>query len=306
MKLVLSGGESIFENKPISRLIEVSDLFDIDYLDLWHPKNTMCDSMEEISESFKKNNKKVVCITTWSHLCSENNLENEKKKLIESIEIAKYFGAPRVNTYFGHMEARDDEKAINIYIDALSSVLEIAKKNDIVICLENEFDSRGNDPECSDITRSADSLLSLVKKVGSPYFRITYDPSNFNLAQEEEYPYAYEILKDYIDYIHIKNGRKYINKTDDNQRIWSDHGRNYIFCPIDEGAVDYRNLIRKCEEYNPDWLYAFEPHITYKDDKNTALLNVTEEEKKVIEFMGVKLFYDYRSSINAVKNYGGF
>lgn len=304
MKLSLSGIEMFFDNKPIETLIETADLFDIEYLDIWVPRNTKVSSKEEIKEAVVNKGKKVSCITTWSHICKEENIEGEIDLLNSSLEWAKYLNAPRVNTYFGFLKEKDDKKAIELFKRNIKPVLKEAEKNNITICIENEFDSRGHDPKGSDITRSADRLIALLKTINSPYFKATFDASNFYLAQEEHFPYAFEKLKGHIDYIHLKDARKFQYGEDENRKKWTDHGREYVFCSLVEGVVKWDRLIPACDSYNKDWICALEPHTSYTNDSKIASAETDELESKTIELMGKKVLEDYKTSIQYVRSLG--
>ena len=304
MKLSLSGIELFFEKKPIDTLIELADLFDIEYLDIWVPRNTSVSSKDEILAKLSEYRKKVSCVTTWSHLCREENRENEQSLLGSSLQWAKVLNAPRVNTYFGYLDDRNDERAIEIYANTLEPLLKEAEKEGITICVENEFDSRGHDPNGSDITRSADRLLKLVEAIDSPRFKLTFDASNFYLAQEEYYPYAFERLKNHIDYIHFKDARKFQDDKDQLKKKWSDHGRDYIFCSLLEGVVNWERLIPACEQHNPEWICALEPHTIYTEDTRDIPAGADEPKAKAIKLMGNRVLEDYLESIKYVRKLG--
>lgn len=276
-KIALSGYENIYKNN-INKLIEVSDSYVINDYELWLPHNVKFESLSELELKLKNANKKVVCVTTWSHLYSEN-LEQEQELITKSLYAAKRLNTKRINTYFGHDAFRNARKAIDTYAKNITPILKIAEKLDIKICLENEFDSRGEDRDFSDITRSANLILQLAKKIDSPYFRLTFDPANAYVAGEEPYPYFYNLLKDYINYIHLKDVRKYNYKIDQNRRMWSDHDRNYIFTPLGAGVINYLSLFEVLIKDNYQGYFTLEPHIENED----LLMNAYDINLKFIE-----------------------
>jgi sugar phosphate isomerase/epimerase len=276
LNIAFSGYERIYASN-IDRLIEVSDTYGIDAYELWIPNTIAFEDIPETEKKLRKAGKKVVCVTTWSHLYSKNVAE-EQNLVIESIKAAKRLGAERINTYFGHYRFYNPRRAIDTYAKNLDPVLSVAEKMNIKICLENEFDSRGDDPEFSDITRSADLTYELVKKIDSPYFRLTFDPANSHVPGDEPYPYFYELLKEYIDYIHLKDVRKF-REGDTRYRMWADHDRNYVFVPLGEGAVNFFSIFRALLADNYRGYLTMEPHIEDEDllldtyDKNFDFIN---------------------------------
>jgi L-ribulose-5-phosphate 3-epimerase len=52
---------------------------------------------------------------------------------------------------------------------------------------------------------TAARCLDLLESLACPYVKATFDPANFILEGEETYPYAFELLKKHIAYLHIKD-----------------------------------------------------------------------------------------------------
>jgi|YNPMSStandDraft_1061717.scaffolds.fasta_scaffold37100_2 sugar phosphate isomerase/epimerase len=74
--------------------------------------------------------------------------------------------------------------------------LQAADGRNVVLLHENEKDIYGDIAE-----RCADLLESLR----CPYLKVTFDPANFVQVGEKVYPQAYNKLKNYIAYVHIKD-----------------------------------------------------------------------------------------------------
>jgi L-ribulose-5-phosphate 3-epimerase len=258
-KIVFSGNDDVYAGD-IAKLVRAATQYGIDWLELWFPKTAPFESIDEVEALLISSNKKVACVTTWSHLYSEN-CEAEKAVLLKGIEIADRLKAPRVNTYFGHYIYNNPRRAIETYAKNIAPVLEVAAQKGLVVCLENEFDSRGQDPGYSDITRSADLMLQLMELIDSPLFKVTFDPANCYVAGEEAFPYFYNVLKKYIDYIHLKDVRKYVTPRDRTRRIWSDHERNYLFTPLGEGVMNYLGLFKALYADHYQGQFTMEPHV---------------------------------------------
>jgi L-ribulose-5-phosphate 3-epimerase len=54
---------------------------------------------------------------------------------------------------------------------------------------------------------TAERCLDLLKTMDSPLIRATFDPANFVQCGVETYPHAFEMLKEYIAYLHIKDAK---------------------------------------------------------------------------------------------------
>ena len=67
--------------------------------------------------------------------------------------------------------------------------------------------------EAHDDSGPAASVRAIVEAIGSPHFGTQYDPCNYYHANEEPYPAAYEIVKPYVRYVHLKGGCHYDPET---------------------------------------------------------------------------------------------
>lgn len=301
MKLCLSGIETFYNDQPIDTLINFADELEIDELDLWVPRNTSVDPRSDIIAKIRDRKKKVACVTTWSHLLNEDGSGDETSLVMNSLEWAKDLGSPRINTYFGHLKSRDDEKAVSRYIRNIEGVLKKAEEYDITVCLENEFDSRGHDPSGSDITRSADRFRKLLDEIDHPLFKATFDASNFALAQEEYFPYAFEVLKDRIGYVHIKDARKYIPAWDANRKIWHDHDRSYVFIPLNEGVIDWGRFLSEVNKTFPSMPCSLELHTMYSQDSYEAEPDASERKKALVSLMGKTVYEDFYEAVRYLR-----
>jgi sugar phosphate isomerase/epimerase len=130
----------------------------------------------------------------------------------ECIDLAAGLRAPYTVTYCGTNALRDDAEAIARYAEFVRPCLRQAEDKGVVLLIENLFDAVPSEIPAafrqryrsSDVTRTARGCLHLLETVDSPWFRFNYDPGNFLIGGEEPYPYAYELLKDYICNIHLR------------------------------------------------------------------------------------------------------
>jgi len=132
----------------------------------------------------------------------------------------------------------------------------------VTLCLENEFDVLGDDPLASDITRRPQRIRELVERVDSPHFRLTFDACNFYFAGVEPYPYAYELLKDHIVYVHLKDGARYDPRLYSNQMLrFTDHSGEYVCLPVGQGGINIQGLLTRLLADGYTGFVTLEPHV---------------------------------------------
>jgi sugar phosphate isomerase/epimerase len=256
-KIAISGTE--FPFRPIDELFDIAEYLNVKNLELWIPHNFKFEDIEKVKEDLEKYKLRTVCLSTWTQLNLPGDVGEKQALIILSIKAAKEFGANIVNTYFGAHPDRTPQQAIKLYKENIALCVEHAEKENITIVLENEFDITGVDP-----TRKAEYVLELVETVDSPYFRINFDACNFYFAGEEPYPYAYNLLKNYIGYVHIKDGMKYHEHLYDHPGdgfLWQDKSANYICCELGKGAIPYSSLIRALRRDGYNGYFTMEPHV---------------------------------------------
>ncbi|MGC8804885.1 MAG: sugar phosphate isomerase/epimerase family protein, partial [Candidatus Ratteibacteria bacterium] len=101
----------------------------------------------------------------------------ENCELEKCLDIAGFFGAkyvvlPRFDP------SQDIYKQRQQFIESLVPVIEIAKKKNIVLLIENRPDT-----VCA---RSSD-CLEILEKVNSPYLKLAFNPANFAIAREKPF-----------------------------------------------------------------------------------------------------------------------
>lgn len=74
--------------------------------------------------------------------------------------------------------------------------VEYSKNTGLILAHENEKGIYGD---------NAERCLDIVESMNVSYVRAVFDPANFIQCKEETYPKAYNLLKPYICYMHIKD-----------------------------------------------------------------------------------------------------
>jgi len=263
MKFAVSGTGDVYKNVSITCLLDTARRHSVDYIEVWLPKNFEVEGLEKSIALIRSSGIRVCALSTWTHLFLTEGIEPQQALLIQAISVAEQIGAPLVNTYFGHGKGLDDERAIDIYARNIEPCLKEAAARGITICLENEFDVLGDDPDCSDITRRPESIRVLMEKVDSPHFRVTFDACNFYFAGAEPYPYAYEALKDYIGYVHMKDGTRFRSPIPgrENPLVFTDHSGQYFCVPVGQGVINHQCLLSRLKADGYEGFFTVEPHV---------------------------------------------
>jgi len=117
----------------------------------------------------------------------------------------------------------------------MKAMTALAEKEDMILLHENEKEIYGDTaPRCKEI----------LDAVHSPNLRAVFDPANFVECGQETYPAAYELLKDDVVYIHIKDALA--------------HGK---IVPAGMGNGHVEELLRAFEQKGYRGFLSIEPHL---------------------------------------------
>ena len=121
------------------------------------------------------------------------------RELVATVEAAAFFGAKVVNHYSDKIQpgTTPEIDRLHQYFDA---ALKRAEELGVTLALENE---------AGDASRTPENMLAIMQAFDSPNFKTNFDATNYYHASCEAFPYAYELLREHIAYVHIKNGRLY-------------------------------------------------------------------------------------------------
>lgn len=115
------------------------------------------------------------------------------------LQTARIFGTRYIRVFSFYIpEGQDPERFADEVIRRLKIMTERAEQAGIILLHENEKGIYGSTPE---------RCLKLLKAIGSPALRMTFDPANFVQCGVLPSPAAFEMLKEYVVYMHIKDAR---------------------------------------------------------------------------------------------------
>ena len=115
------------------------------------------------------------------------------------IKLAKIFETRYIRLFSFYAPENKDIKECKVeVIKNMKKMVEIAKDSNVILLHENEKGIYGE---------SADACYEILSEINAPNLRATFDPANFVQCKQEVYPTAYNLLKPYIEYIHIKDAK---------------------------------------------------------------------------------------------------
>ncbi len=125
---------------------------------------------------------------------AKDDFPSHLDKLRHTLDIAEILGARRVRMFSFYIPAGDDPAAWRgEVLDRLNRMADLAEGTGIQLCHENEKGIYGdNAARCLDIHRSVPRLAGV------------FDPANF-IQTGQDVAEAWEALKPYVDYMHVKD-----------------------------------------------------------------------------------------------------
>lgn len=121
-------------------------------------------------------------------------------------------------------------------ISRWNAFIEVAKDYNVTLLHENEKGIYGDTPE---------RCLKLFETLNTRKVGMTFDPANFVQCDVETHPYAFDMLKDYISYMHIKDA------------LYSNHQ----VVPAGHGNAHIEELLLALDALGYDGFLSIEPHL---------------------------------------------
>ena len=121
------------------------------------------------------------------------HLERFKK----TIEVAHALNTSYIRMFSFYMpEGADPARYRDEVLNRWQQFIGAARGSGLTLLHENEKGIYGE---------TAERCLDLLDSLDCPYVKATFDPANFVQCGEETYPRAFEMLRKYIAYMHIKD-----------------------------------------------------------------------------------------------------
>ena len=120
-------------------------------------------------------------------------------------------------------------------LEQMGKMTEIASAEGITLLHENEKDIYGDIPE---------RCLDVLQSINSKNLRAVFDPANFIQCGVEDNAKAFDMLSDYIVYMHIKDSR-----------------RDNVIVPAGEGEGKIEEILKKLKARGYNGFLSLEPHL---------------------------------------------
>lgn len=256
-------------NKQIKTLKEC----DINYLELRSigGKNVSEFTLEE-AEKFKKvldqNHIQVSSIgSPIGKINITDPFEPHMKLFKHVLKIARIFKSPyvRMFSFYINPQKNPEDFAEEVFKRWKVFMKIAADFPEITLLHENEKEIYGDTPE---------RCLRLIEKIDSPQFKVAFDPANFVQCGVKVFPEAYELLKEYIVYMHIKDAR------------YSDG----VVTPVGYGDGKVLEVMKSLRANNFCGFVSIEPHLTEFDGFEKLELHGSSLHKKAYEEDGIIQF----------------
>ena len=167
----------------------------------------------------------------------KDNFEPHLELFKHTLEIAKIMECKYIRMFSFSIPEGDSP---DIYRDEViyrwKQFVEAAEGSGVTLLHENEKGIYGDTPE---------RCLDLITSMNSDYVKAIFDFANFVQCDVKNYPDGYELLKDYIEYVHIKDA------------VYSDHH----VVPAGEGDGCVEEILQQLSLRGYEGFLSLEPHL---------------------------------------------
>ena len=164
-----------------------------------------------------------------------DSMEEHIEKVKNTCEVAGILQTQKIRMFSFYIPDRQYAEYRNEVIDRIGIMLDIADEYGVKMCHENERGIYGDNADrCLELLKEFDGRLGCV-----------FDPANFIICGVEPFPYAYELLKTHITYMHIKDAL-----------------RNGTIVPAGQGIGGFPELLAVINKvHTGDFILTVEPHL---------------------------------------------
>lgn len=143
----------------------------------------------------------------------------------KTMKVAELLNVDKIIIFSIQRSLKDEQSDYQQVIDNIGQVANKARSNGFEVMLENE------PGWWADTSENIYKILNDLKSTG---LKLNWDVGNLFNAGEEDYRKGYELLKDYIINIHVKDVKK------------SENGNIYV--PVGEGDIDWIGQIKQLKK----------------------------------------------------------
>ncbi|WP_266082957.1 sugar phosphate isomerase/epimerase family protein [Haladaptatus caseinilyticus] len=217
------------------------DYFDLRGIDDTNVLDLHDDDLERIRDAIEEHGLSVSCIgSPIGKIDITEDFEPHMERFERAIEVAKFFDVEYIRIFSYYIPEGDDPAEHRTSVmDRMRWKAKRSEESDVTLLHENEKDIYGDTAErCRDVLTTVDS----------PNLRAAFDPANFVEIGVEAYPYAFTLLAEYIDYLHVKD---------------AEMGERGEIRPAGQGDGGFNELVHVLEERGFSSFASLEPHLAF-------------------------------------------
>lgn len=214
-------------------------------------------SINEAREIKKQLDESAIQLSSVGSPIGKNKITDDFAPHMElykhTVEIAHEMETPYIRMFSFFMPEHESyDPYRGKVMDQLGQFVDYAKASNIILLHENEKDIYGD---------VADRCLELMKEFYGEHFKAVFDFANFVQCKQDTLS-AYEMLKPYIAYIHIKDA------------LWSDGS----VVPAGHGDGNVEKILKMLKDSGYQGFLSLEPHLA--DFAGFSSLEQSAGEKK--------------------------
>jgi len=172
--------------------------------------------------------------------------EEQLERFRRAIKLAQLFQTPfiRIFSFYSPVsegnanamnESADPATWRNEVLSRLRELTSLARNTNLILLHENEKDIYGDT-----IARCTD----LLQNINDPHFQAIFDPANFIQCQQTPYPDAFQALRPWLRYMHVKDALA-----------------DGTVVAADEGVARWPEIVQRLHADGYDGFFSLEPHL---------------------------------------------
>jgi 3-dehydroshikimate dehydratase len=176
----------------------------------------------------------------------DTSFEEHLQRFQRAIALAQIFHTPFIRIFsfyppIAEGEANDRKGSVdpamwrNEVLRRLRELTRLARDANLILLHENEKDIYGDT-----IARCID----LLQNINDPHFQAIFDPANFIQCEQTPYPDAYQALRPWLRYIHVKDALA-----------------DGTVVAAGEGMARWLEILQQLHSDNYDGFFSLEPHL---------------------------------------------
>jgi sugar phosphate isomerase/epimerase len=241
-KFILSAfADEINENLQVQ--MEVLDKYGIRYIEMRgvNGKNITEHTTDEVREVRKQLDERGFGISAVGSPIGKIKITDDFTPHLErfkhTVEVAQILGTKYIRMFSFYIpKGEEPSKYKDEVMKRWSAFVKVVKGTSLVLLHENEKEIYGD---------TAKRCLDIINTMNCSYVKATFDPANFVQMDKEAYPDSFEILKDHIEYMHIKDA------------LFLDHR----VVPAGEGDGRVEEILSQLMKNGYEGFLSLEPHL---------------------------------------------